>query len=153
MNCRSFRNQLDALDNDDLPIEMLVHARSCPECAAEAAALKAALSLYRLPDLVGSPDVAPRVMALLPFVPAPRRSVSMGNWLVTGFVIVFSMVLVPLLAEFRALKAVYGNVFTVSLSMALGLFVTLYAGAFIMSHLDEFTRRLKEREAQHGRAT
>jgi len=88
----------------------------------------------------------------LPFVPAPRRSVSMGNWLVTGFVIVFSMVLVPLLAEFRALKAVYGNVFTVSLSMALGLFVTLYAGAFIMSHLDEFTRRLKEREAQHGRA-
>lgn len=152
MNCRSFRNQLDALDGEDMTIDMLVHARSCPECAAEAAAIKAALSLYRLPDLAGSADVAPRVMALLPFVPAPRRSVSMRDWLLTGFVIVFSMVLVPLLADFRVLKAAYGNAFTVSLSMALGLFITLYAGAFVMSHLDEFSRRLKEREAQHGRA-
>lgn len=152
MNCRSFRNQLDALEDDEMTIDMNVHARSCPECAAEAAALKAAMSLYRLPDLAGSADVVPRVLALLPFVPAPRRSVSMRDWLVTGFVIVFSMVLVPLLAEFRALKAAYGNVFTMSLSMALGLFITLYAGLFVMSHLDEFTRRLKEREAQHGRA-
>ena len=153
MTCERFLIMLDGLDNDEMPREMALHARSCPACAREVAALRAAIGLYRLPDIVGSSDIAPRVTALLPFMPAPRRSVSMRDWLVTGFVIMVSIVLVPLLAEFRVLKAAYGSGFTLPVSLAPGLFVPIYATMFIMSHLDDFSSRLKERDPRlHGRA-
>jgi len=153
MTCDRFINLLDGLDNEALPVEMSVHARSCPACAREAAALKAAVGLFRLPDLASSVSVAPRVAALLPFMPQPRRTVSMRDWLVSGVVIVASVVFLPLLAEFRALKAVYGPGFTLPVSLALGFIVTLYGGMFIMSHLDEFSVRLKNRQLHsHGKA-
>lgn len=150
MTCERFIASLDALDNGPLPDDMEAHARACPDCAREAAALRAALGLYRLPDVAGSADIAPRVMALLPFVAAPRRVVSMRDWVVSGLVILGSIVLVPLLADFKALKAVYGAAFTLPVSLALGLIVTLYAGLFVMSHLDDFTRRLRDFEVQRG---
>jgi len=153
MNCDRFINLLDGLENEALPVEMAIHARSCPACAREAAAMKAAVGLYRLPDIASSASIAPRVAALLPFMPQPRRTVSMRDWIITGFVIVSSIVLVPLLAEFRALRAVYGSGFTFPVSLALGFIVTLYAGMFVLSHLDDFSRRLKAYEAlRHGRA-
>jgi len=152
MTCERFVAALDALDNEPLPEDLEAHARTCQSCAREAAALRAALGLYRLADVAGSADLVPKVMALLPFVPAPRRVVAMRDWLVAGLVILGSIVLVPLLADFKALKAVYGAAFTLPVSLALGLIITLYAGLFVMSHLDDFGRRLKDFEAlRHGR--
>lgn len=153
MTCDRFLAALDGLDNEPLTLEMAAHARSCHACASELSAMRAAIGLYRLPDLAGSSDITPRVTALLPFMTAPRRTVSMRDWLVTGFVIVSSMVLVPLLAEFRALKADYGSGFTLSVFVALGSLVTLYGGLFVMSHLDDFSKRLKAWQFnQHGKA-
>ena len=153
MTCDRFMTLLDGLDNEAMTMDMVLHARACPSCAREAAALKAALSLYRVPDLASSADLVPRVTALLPFSPAPRRTMSMRNWLAAGFVLVVSLTSVPLMGEFASLKAAYGSGFTFPLSLALGSFVTLYAGVFVMSHLDEFSARLKERgAAQRGRA-
>lgn len=150
MTCDRFLATLDGLDNEPWSVDMAVHARSCRACAGESAALRAAIGLYRLSDLAGSSDITPRVAAMLPFMPAPRRTVSMRDWIVTGFVIVSSIVLVPLLAEFRALKAVYGSGVTLPVFLALGSLVTLYGGLFVMSHLDDFSRRLKAYEAAHG---
>lgn len=153
MTCDRFLAALDGLDNEPLPADMASHARGCRSCAGESAALRAAVGLYRLPDLAGSGDIAPRVTALLPFMPAPRRTVSMRDWIITGFVIISSVALVPLLADFRALKAVYGPGFTVPVFVSLGSLVTLYGGLFIMSHLDDFSRRLKTWQIhQHRRA-
>jgi hypothetical protein len=134
-------------------MDMILHSRACPSCAREAVALKAAVSLYRMPDLASSADIVPRVAALLPFSPAPRRMVSMRDWLVAGFVIVASVALIPLMGEFNALKAAYGSGFTFPMSLALGSFVTLYAGVFVMSHLDEFSCRLKQRGSAPRRRT
>lgn len=153
MTCDRFRTLMDGLDNEALPMDLAMHARACPSCAREAAAFKAAMSLYRMPDLASSTDIVPRVTALLPFSPAPRRTMSMRNWLAAGLVLVVSLTSVPLMGEFASLKAAYGSGFTFPLSLALGSFVTLYAGVFVMSHLDEFSARLKEHEAaQRGRA-
>lgn len=153
MTCQRFLSMLDGLDNDEMPRDMVIHARSCPACAAEEAALRAAIGLYRLPDLLSDANIVPKVTALLPFVPAPRRNVSMRDWLLVGFILMVSIVLVPLLAEFRALKALYGSGFSVTISLALGTIVTVYACMFILSHLDEFSRRLKDRETRlRGRA-
>lgn len=144
MTCDRFRYLLDELDNEALPPEMVAHIRSCHACAGELSALAKALGLYRLPDATGAVDLAPRVLALLPFTPAPRRSLSMREWAVPGVLILASMVIVPMLAEFRDLKTVYGDVFTFPLALVLGCAVTLYAGIFILSHLDDFSRRLRD---------
>lgn len=144
MTCERFREQLDGLDNQRLPIDMVVHARTCPDCARELETLSAALSCYRLPDATPSVDLVPRIAALLPYLPAPRRSVSMRDWLLVGLLIVISMVMVPMLGDFRALRAVYGNGFTVPVFLTYGVAITLYAGLFIMSHLEDFSRRLHD---------
>jgi len=147
MNCDRFLTLLDGLDNEAMSLEMTVHLRSCRDCARENAALRAAVGLYRLPDIAGSADVAARVSALLPFMAAPRRTVAMRDWILAGFIIVTSIVLVPLLAEFRQLSASYGSDFTFPVSLVLGCLVTLYAGMFVMSHLGDFSRRLKDWQA------
>jgi hypothetical protein len=141
---------LDGLDNEELPVDMAIHLRACPECARQTAALKAAVALYRLSGPAGSVDVSRRVAALLPFMEAPRRSISMRDWLAVGLVIFASVILVPLLAEFRELGAAYGTGFTLPVSLALGVIVTLYAGMFVMSHLDDFSKRLKDRNTHKG---
>ena len=143
MTCERFLELLDGLDNEEMPASMAAHVRSCPACARRTSALQAAVTLYRLPDLAGSGNLAPRVLAMLPFVTAPRRSVSMRNWLGAGFVLLASMVMVPLLSEFRVLKGEFGVDFVVPVSIVLGCLVTLYAGLFVMSHLSDFSRRLK----------
>lgn len=133
-----------------LPPAMAEHLRSCPACAAEAAAARTAIALYRLPDLASSVDLVPRISALIPFLPAPRRVVSMRDWLVWGAALAGSTVLIPLLGGFRELKGAYGSGFTFPLSLILGLVLTMYAGMFVLSHLDELTRRLRERDAGQG---
>ena len=143
MTCSRFLLLLDGLDNETPSPEMLAHARSCQTCAGELAIVRAAIRLYRLPDVAGSADLVPRVAALLPFSPAPRRSVTMRDWAIPGVLIFASMVFVPMMAEFTDLKAAFGTGFTFPMATALGSIVTLYSGMFIVSHLDDFSKRLK----------
>jgi hypothetical protein len=122
---------------------MLAHARSCQSCALDLAKVRTAIGLYRLPVAAGSADLVPRVSALLPFSPAPRRSVTMRDWAIPGILIFASMVLIPMMAEFTDLKAAFGPGFTFPMALALGSIVTLYSGMFVMSHLDDFSKRIK----------
>lgn len=150
MTCKRFLEQLDELDNQRLPLDMVVHARNCPDCARELAMLGRAIASYRVPDEQANGELLSRVSALLPFVPAPRRVVSMRDWLLVGLLIVISMVMVPLLGDFRALRAAYGTGFTLPVFLTYGVAITLYAGLFIISHLDDFSRRLHD---LHGTRT
>lgn len=145
MTCDRFKRLLDALEGAELSGDMAEHADGCPECARAAAALKAALSLYRLPELASSVDLTPRVLALIPFIAAPRRIVSLRDWIVSGFVILGGMVLLPLMATFGALRDAYGTRFTLPLAIVLGLVITTYAGVFVSSHQDELARLMKSR--------
>ncbi|GAB1456400.1 hypothetical protein MASR2M48_17080 [Spirochaetota bacterium] len=75
----------------------------------------------------------------------------MRNWVLSGFIILVSIIIVPMLSDFRALRSVYGAGFTLPLALMFGVLVTLYAGIFVMSHLDDFSRRLKD--YQNNQAT
>ena len=143
MTCTQFDMLMDTQDIPSLSGDMAAHADSCPSCAAQAAAYFAALALYRLPELASSRDLTPRISALLPFLPAPRRLVAMRDWLAAGVLLLISMVLVPLLAEFRLLNASYGNGYTVPMALGLGISVTIYAGIFIVSHQEQLARLLR----------
>ncbi len=152
MNCHDFLDALDRAEGSpyDGPrgAEALSHAEECPSCAAEAASVRAALSLLRLPELACSADLAPRLSALLPFLPAPRRIVSMRDWLAAGLLILAGMVILPLLSSFGILGSQYGTRFTLPLSLVLGLVVSTYGTVFIISHLEDFSRRLNGRHAR-----
>lgn len=150
MTCQRFLEQLDGLDNRRLPLEMVVHARTCPACARQLEILGRAIAVYRQPDEPIAVDLVPRVSALLPYLPAPRRVVSMRDWLLVGLLIAISMVMVPLLGDFRALRAAYGPGFTLPVFLTYGVAMTLYAGLFIISHLDDFSRRLHQAQERRG---
>lgn len=143
MTCAQYDELMDALESPALPPDMAAHAASCPSCAARSSAYFAALALYRLPELASAADLSPRISALLPFLPAPRRMVSMRDWLAAGLLLIVGVMLVPLLAEFRLLSASYGSGYTVPLALVLGMSVTIYAGLFIASHLDQLAKILQ----------
>ncbi len=144
MTCERFLEQLDGLDNQGLPIDMVIHARTCPACSRELEMLGKAITCYRESDGTGMVDLVPRISALLPYVEAPRRSVSMRDWLLVGLLIVISMVMLPMLGDFRALRAVYGPDLTLPIFLTYGVAITLYAGLFTMSHIEDFSKRLHE---------
>lgn len=153
MNCTEFLDRLDASDEfptggrsrHGLPLddEQRLHAATCPSCAKVAEKIQAALVTYRLPDLVSSVDLVPRVRDLIPFLPAPRRVVSMRNWLVAGFLLLLSLGGLPLTGGYRALSSQYGMGFSLPLILVLSGALTIYIGLFALSHLDELATRFK----------
>ena len=153
MTCDRFLLILDELDNEVLPPEMAAHMHSCPACSREVALLGKALGLYRQPEIVTDTDLATRVLNRVAVLPVPRRSVSMRDWLFTGVVILLSVALLPMLAGFRELRAMLGSDFTLPLALVFGMAVTLYAGLFVISHLDDFSAMYRGYETtRSGRA-
>jgi len=149
MTCDRFIANLDGMDNEVMPADMAAHERSCVSCKREADILRSAVGLYRLPDIASSTDLSARLGTLVRFSPAPRREVGMREWLAVGVVMIASMVFLPQLSEFRELRLAFGSGFTLPVALAFGSAVTLYGGLFVFSHLDDFSRRLKDRGAGH----
>lgn len=131
-----------------LPADMAEHAASCPSCARVAAALGTALELYALPEAALLADLAPRIEALLPFVPPPRREIAMGGWIGVGGLIIAGMVTAPFMAGYAAMREAYGAGYTLPLALVSGLALSAYLGLFIASHLDGFSKAFYARFAK-----
>lgn len=154
MKCTEFLDSLDLSDgfrSDSLALdeEHTLHTATCPGCARASERVRAAIIAYRLPDLVSSVDLVPRVLDLLPSVPAPRRVVSMRCWLLPGFLLLLSLGSLPMMGDYRALSRQYGMEFTLPLILVLSGALSLYIGLFALSHLDELTTRFKLRTFSH----
>jgi hypothetical protein len=159
MNCKEYLDRLDASDEfplsglsrGGLPLddEQRLHAAACPACARATGRVQAAITAYRLPDLVSSVDLVPRVRDLIPFLPAPRRVVSMRNWLLAGFLLVLSLGGLPLTGGYRSLAQQYGIGFSLPLILVMSGVLTIYIGLFALSHLDELATRFKLRTFSH----
>lgn len=156
MTCERFAELLDHVEwSDPLPPPLAAHAAECSRCAALAAAVTASIAEYRQSSTPASSSMAGlagRVMTALPDANAPRRLVSMVGWLAAGAILLVSMVLVPLLAGFRALTNGLGSNFTLPLALVLGSAMTIYAVMFVFSHMEELARRLPGApgHARHG---
>lgn len=167
MNCSHFLARLDCLEpaggaaagggsapfaggspGRGLPADMAEHAASCPSCARVASALGAALTLYALPEAELLVDLAPRIDALLAFVPPPRREIAMGGWIGVGGLIVAGMVSAPFMAGYAAMREAYGAGYTLPLALVSGLALSAYLGLFIASHLVGFSKAFYARFAK-----
>jgi len=141
MECDLFLARLDSLETGRLPSDLEEHAAGCVSCARTLARVEGARRLLDVSPAACLVDLAPRVGALLPFMPSARRRVQMRDWLLAGALILGSMAFVPFLADFSTLRAAYGNRFVVPLGLVLGMAVTAYGAVFIAGHLDEFSKR------------
>ncbi len=138
MKCEVFEERYDrAEEGAKLSPSLALHLARCPRCAARVELRRRALELYRRPG--PEPDIASRVLALLPFLPRPRRSVSLRDWILTGLVLASSVVLVPAQKVFSLVITEYGNRWMLPFVLVFGLAVSVFGALFIGTHMDELS--------------
>ena len=67
--------------------------------------------------------------------------VSFRSWVITGFVILFSLSTMFFGMDFISLAAVHGSSYLLPIGISIGCIVTAYGAVFIGSHLDELSER------------
>lgn len=138
MKCEVFEERYDRSEEGaKLSPSLALHLARCPRCSARVELRRRALELYRLPG--PEPDIASRVLAVLPFLPRPRRSVSLRDWILTGLVLAVSVILVPAQRVFSLVIAEYGNHWMLPFVLVFGLLVSIFGSFFIATHMDEFS--------------
>jgi hypothetical protein len=149
MRCEIFLKRLDELDSGRaMSPAMRLHALRCRACAAEAAALGAALGAYRSALAAESAEgsaVEDRVMAAVRLLPPPRQDFAIRDWAFAGVVIAASTLLLPLGESSGFLRTFFGPGFALSLAIVLGIFLTTYTALFIGTHLEELEDFLDKR--------
>jgi len=147
MRCETFLRRLDELDSGrGSGLVMALHASRCPACAAQAAAVEAAIEAFRagVEDERGS-LVEERVMAAVRLLPPPRQDFAIRDWVSAGVVIAVSTLLLPLGESSGFLRTFLGPGYALSLAIVLGITLTVYMAFFIGTHLDELQAFLDKR--------
>lgn len=138
MNCEVFEERYDrSEDGAKLSPALALHLARCPRCAARVDLRRRALELYRLPGT--GPDIASRVLAALPFLPRPHRSVSLRDWILAGLALSASVILVPAQRVFSLVIEEYGNRWMLPFVLVFGLAVSVFGALFIGTHMDELS--------------
>ncbi len=133
----AMRRIIEHDDSAGYPVFLRLHLRRCARCRAEAERLRIALAdLRNAPLPVSDIDVADAVMVEIERLESYRRDVPMYNWVGGGLAILGGIVLVSFSDSLAWLQSSFGGNFEVPLSIVLGIVITLYASAFIATHLD-----------------
>ena len=142
MKCEVFEERYDRLEEGaELPLVLALHLARCSKCAARVEFRRRAIELYRLPGSMVDPDLTGRVLAALPYLPRPRREVSLRNWVVSGFILVSSVILVPAQGVFSSVIDSYGPQWMVPFVLVFGLSVAIFGSLFIITHMNELSSR------------
>ncbi len=133
----AMRRVLEHDDRTEYPVLLRLHLRRCARCRAEAGRIRSAVEeLRRMPLPVAEIDVGDAVMAEIERMESYRRKVPLYNWAAGGMAILGGVVLVSFSDSFAWLQSSFGRNFEMPLSIVLGVVITLYASAFIATHLD-----------------
>ncbi|MCX7025132.1 MAG: hypothetical protein NT080_10985 [Spirochaetes bacterium] len=119
-----------------------------PRLMRETEILERALESYRRPLAVTDRDFVERVAAVLPYLPRPGKIVATRNWVGTGLILGFSIVLVPFGAEYRVFRAFFGAGYSLPMALVSALIITAYCALFVSSHIRELANRIHTR--RHG---
>ncbi|MDR0389518.1 MAG: hypothetical protein LBH73_05565 [Spirochaetaceae bacterium] len=138
-----------------------IHLLFCPRCASTARRYRLArhlLSAYtqdpeleipglELPDIIISDatvaDVFGRSREV--FEPVSSEALSFRRWVISGCVIVISLVVVLFGLDFMGLSTAAGSSLMVPVSVTTGIIISAYSALFIGSHLKELTERFRLR--------
>jgi len=129
MKCNDAVDKFMELDDyRDIPLLLRIHLLICRKCRGEVAALTAALDIISS----GSPFDAPRGLAgsimnaILRDSLSHTGKISGLKWVSAGTVIFMSILLINFSDSFIWLKEQFGSLYTIPLSIVLGLVLTAY---------------------------
>jgi hypothetical protein len=152
MNCRAAMDKVyESLGDGPLPfldrLELALHLLFCPRCAGEYRKLEAAWDAMRTGFFPPSPDFEEPVMfRILDEEPEPEifdapAGFSFRGWVITGVIVLFSLVTACFGMDFMRVARDQGSSFLLPLGLTIALVLTGYGALFIGSHLKELSAR------------
>lgn len=145
MKCDRIMDKFDSLDNRKyLPLTIKIHFLFCPECRSNAKKMDTMLNslhgeyLYEIKD-----SLARNIMQLL-ILSGNRYAEKAGykKWIAAGVVIVAGRFAFSYSESLTWLTDYFGQSLALPLNIVMGLVITVYAAAFIFSHLEDLKRRI-----------
>jgi hypothetical protein len=160
MDCKEMLDRIIEADGDEsLPLfrhlALEFHLLICPRCSREFRRYRLGRELLSAagqdPELKspGLPDLSASIMAVILAESAgtsgPEDAVSEAlsfrRWVITGCIIMISLVSVFFGLTFTELSAAAGFSLLVPMSLTIGIFISAYGALFIGSHLKELSER------------
>ncbi len=122
-----------------IPFSVRIHMLTCSKCRKEIEAfqmIQNSLMEEGPDDIPAEKDLCSSVMqqiSLMPGYKEPR--ISSMKWILAGMVILTGIFLIPFNPSMQWIRNYFGELFDVSLTLVLGLAVSLYCSAFAATHI------------------
>jgi anti-sigma factor RsiW len=156
MNCQAVLDKIIESQGDDslsrgAQIKMAVHLFFCPRCAAELKKFEAARNVLKTDFFAPPPNLEDAILERIyedAWETAEERyetpaGVSLRGWVITGLIVLFSLVSSFFGMDFEEVAASGGSSFLLPVGLTVGVVVTGYGALFIGSHLKELTARFR----------
>jgi hypothetical protein len=132
-------------------IKIWIHLFICPRCARELKNLEEAQEILRTGFFLPPPDLEEPIMSRI-YEECPETEekhyeipagVSFRGWVITGLVVLFSLVTSFFGMDFERVAASQGSSFLLPVGLTIGIVLTGYGALFIGSHLKELSERFR----------
>ena len=134
-----------------LQIRVALHTMFCPNCAEEIERFEACREILKKDFFPPSPGFEDSIMAMIAAeeIELPEAEGAIANpgglttrgWIITGFVILASLITAFLGLEFNNIASEAGMSFLLPMGITTGIVLTSYGALFIGSHLKELSER------------
>jgi hypothetical protein len=153
MNCDKVMDTVYEYSGEPMPLlahlQVTLHLFLCPNCAQECERFELSREIMRTGFFHPSPDFEDPIMNLLtaeettvlglePVIPG---GLSTRGWVITGFIILVSLVSVFFGLDFNEVAETAGTSFLLPVGITIGIILTSYGALFIGSHLKELSER------------
>ncbi len=138
MKCETcIRRFLELDDYSRVPLLLRLHALRCPACRAEMDRLAKTFAEIACADSCGNKyDAADAIMTRIRLSGVSYgKRVPMYNWIGVGILMVGGMFLLNFSDSLMWLKSQFGGTIEVPLNLVMGVAITLYAAAFVATHM------------------
>jgi hypothetical protein len=132
----------------DLRLRLRLHSLFCPQCAQEIERFEFSRDILRNDFFPPAPNFEEAVMLQIreeepAALPAGENEmgVAFSGWVVTGVILLVSLVSIFFGTDFIKIVKFEGNSFLLPVGITVGAVLSCYGALFIASHLEELTRR------------
>ena len=143
MNCEKVMFDFEQHDNKKtIPLKMRLHFIVCSECRREAGRMTRALNFLQGEHVYEMKNsVADNVMKII-MLSSNRyeKSAAYGRWIIAGVLIVAGHYGLNYSESHTWLTSYYGQTLSVPFNIVMGVIITVYAGVFIFTHLDDIKK-------------
>jgi len=142
MTCDEALAEFLSLDNGQtLPPPLAAHLTGCAGCRGEVEAMQAALAVAAADHPGPAADLTDRVLERVRHLESGHdQRIPFQTWIAAGLFLMFGALALPASCRIIGLHEIFGGSFELALSFALGLFLTIYATAFIGLNLTAVVR-------------